>query len=181
MRRPTQGPGNGCGGDGDGTADRPRRRRARSAAVSAVALLAALTGCGDEGPDIPRTATGTLEELAAEAGCVPETRAATDELRQADCRTGDGRFVLATFTTDRGLREWLNGAKDYGGTYLVGRRWVAVAEPDVVGALRAALGGDVERSTHATDSQDPHGTDPDGTDPQDPDPDGAGAPGHGGH
>lgn len=167
MRRPTRGPGNGRGANGDGTAGRPRRR-ARSAAVCAAALLAALTGCGDDGPDIPRTATGTLEELAAEVGCAPETRAATDELRQADCRTGDGRFVLATFTTDRGLREWLNGAKDYGGTYLVGRRWIAVAEPDVVGALRAELGGDVERSAH-------------GTDPRDPDPDSTGAPGHGGH
>lgn len=96
----------------------------------------------------PRTATGTLEQLAAKAECAPDVQTDADELRRADCRTEDGRFVLATFATDRGAREWLNAAKDYGGTYLVGRKWVVVGESAVVGALRGRLGGTVERSSH---------------------------------
>ncbi len=70
-----------------------------------------------------------------------------DEIRQAICRNGDGRFILATFATDRGQREWINDAKDYGGFYLVGRKWVAVGDDGVVKALRGTLGGDVEIGT----------------------------------
>ncbi|WP_030563822.1 hypothetical protein [Streptomyces aureocirculatus] len=104
---------------------------------------------GARGADAaPRTATGTLEQLAAKAECAPDIQTDADELRQANCLNEDGRFVLATFATDRGEREWLNAAKDYGGTYLVGRRWVAVGEPAVVAALRGRLGGTVERSSH---------------------------------
>ncbi|GHC66232.1 hypothetical protein [Streptomyces flavofungini] len=96
----------------------------------------------------PRTATGTLEQLAAKAECAPDLQTNADELRQAKCQNEDGRFVLATFATDRGERDWLNAAKDYGGTYLVGRKWVAVGDPAVVGALRGRLGGTVERASH---------------------------------
>lgn len=87
---------------------------------------------------------GTLEELAARARCKPNIQTDADELRQANCATSDGRYVLTTFATDRGQREWINEANDYGGTYLVGRRWVAVGEEKVVTALRGRLGGMVE-------------------------------------
>ena len=50
--------------------------------------------------------------------------------------------MLATFATDRGQREWINEANDYGGSYLVGRKWVAVGDAKVVTALRGRLGGD---------------------------------------
>ncbi|WJV49191.1 hypothetical protein QUY26_29000 [Streptomyces flavofungini] len=110
-------------------------------------------GSGGDGADraaagAPRTATGTLEQLAAKAECAPDIQTNADELRQAKCQNEDGRFVLATFATDRGERDWLNAAKDYGGTYLVGRKWVAVGDPAVVGALRGRLGGTVERASH---------------------------------
>ncbi|MVO83952.1 hypothetical protein GPA10_04015 [Streptomyces sp. p1417] len=129
---------------------------ALSATTCGLVIAAGLaTGTGTDrdgasrGPAAaPRTATGTLEQLAARAECAPDIQTDADELRQADCRNEDGRFVLATFATDRGEREWLNAAKDYGGTYLVGRKWVAVGEPAVVGALRGRLGGTVERSSH---------------------------------
>ena len=59
----------------------------------------------------------------------------------------DGKFVLATFATDRGQREWLNGAKDYGGYYLVGRKWVAVGEQKTVsGAARHRSAGPWRRA-----------------------------------
>lgn len=114
--------------------------------LGGVAVLA-LAGCGSGGTEtraVPPTATGSLESLAAEVKCKPDIQTDADELRQALCRNTLGRFVLATFATDRGLREWINDAKDYGGYYLVGRKWVAVGDNGVVTALRATLGGDVE-------------------------------------
>ncbi|ARX83027.1 hypothetical protein SMD44_02441 [Streptomyces alboflavus] len=117
-----------------------------------AAGLAAGAGDGSGGDGAadgaPRAATGTLEQLAAKAECAPDIQTNADELRQAKCQNEDGRFVLATFATDRGERDWLNAAKDYGGTYLVGRKWVAVGDPAVVDALRGRLGGTVERASH---------------------------------
>ncbi|MEV0437593.1 hypothetical protein AB0I84_17950 [Streptomyces spectabilis] len=130
-------------------------------AVSATAIglviaagLAGGDGGSGAGPERPATATGTLEQLAAKAECAPDVQTDAAELRQANCRNGAGRFVLATFATDRGEREWLNQAKDYGGTYLVGRKWVAVGEPGVLRALRGHLGGTVERSSHHASESD---------------------------
>ncbi|MEU3411130.1 MULTISPECIES: hypothetical protein [unclassified Streptomyces] len=111
-----------------------------------VAVLLALAGCGSDGDTgrPPPTATGSLEQLAAEVRCAPDVQTDADEIRQAICRTGKGRFVLATFATDRGQREWIDDAKDYGGHYLVGRKWVAVGDDGVVRALRGTLGGELE-------------------------------------
>ncbi|MGW0880367.1 hypothetical protein [Streptomyces sp. NPDC002671] len=114
-----------------------------------TAAVLALAGCGSGGDTkaVPATATGSLESLAAEVKCTPDIQTDADELRQAICRNSAGRFVLATFATDRGQREWINDAKDYGGYYLVGRKWVAVGDDGVVKALRGTLGGDVEMGT----------------------------------
>jgi hypothetical protein len=118
--------------------------------LAVTAALAALTvaGCGAGGGQddaVPPTATGSLEHLAAEAKCRPDMQTDADEIRQAICTTGQGKFVLATFATDRGQREWINEAKDYGGHYLVGRKWVAVGDDGVVTALRSTLGGTLEQ------------------------------------
>ncbi|MET8830992.1 hypothetical protein ABZX40_08220 [Streptomyces sp. NPDC004610] len=123
-----------------------RSRPALGAAVAGVVLLA---GCGGSGGGarevaVPETATGSLERLAAEVRCAPDIQTDADEIRQALCENGDGKFVLATFATDRGQREWINGAKDYGGHYLVGRKWVAVGGTKTVNALRSTLGGELE-------------------------------------
>ncbi|MFI9585601.1 hypothetical protein ACIHCQ_27995 [Streptomyces sp. NPDC052236] len=126
-----------------------RMTRGKLAAVGAVALLV-LTGCGGGDKDenaVPETATGSLEHLAGEVNCKPNMQTDADEIRQAICKNTDGKFILATFATDRGQRDWLNGAKDYGGYYLVGRKWVAVGEEKMVTALRGTLGGDMEIGT----------------------------------
>ncbi|MFF7973881.1 hypothetical protein [Streptomyces sp. NPDC007905] len=117
--------------------------------IGAAAALT-LAGCGSGGDTkaVPPTATGSLESLAAEVKCKPNMQTDADEIRQAICRNSDGRFILATFATDRGQREWINDAKDYGGYYLVGRKWVAVGDDGVVKALRGTLGGDVEIGTN---------------------------------
>ncbi|CAL9593870.1 hypothetical protein SUDANB145_05281 [Streptomyces sp. enrichment culture] len=123
-------------------------RRTVLAGAGAVALFA-LTGCAGgadgEAAAVPSTATGSLEHLAAEARCEPDLQTDADEIRQAICEQGKERYVLATFATDRGQREWINTAKDYGGHYLVGRKWVAVGHQDVVAGLRASLGGTLEQ------------------------------------
>ncbi|MEW2446664.1 hypothetical protein AB0896_03745 [Streptomyces parvulus] len=119
-------------------------------APAALAAVLALTGCGsggDGGAAVPETATGSLEHLAAEAKCDPNMQTDADTIRQAICDAGDERYVLATFSTDRGQREWINTAKDYGGFYLVGRKWVAVGHEDVVAGLRGRLGGTLEQGT----------------------------------
>ncbi|WP_133909958.1 hypothetical protein [Streptomyces sp. NBC_00582] len=128
-----------------------------AAATAAAALV--LAGCasassGKAEVAVPTAATGSLEHLAAEVDCTPNMQTDADELRQAICKTSAGKFLLLTFATDRGQREWLNGAKDYGGHYLVGRKWVAVGEEtSTVTTLRKTLGGDVEEGTdHAAHS-----------------------------
>lgn len=115
--------------------------------VACLGAVLALAGCTAQEPEpdaIPATATGTLEQLAKRADCAPDIQTDADELRQANCTTEYGTYVLATFATDRGQREWIDGAKDYGGVYLVGRKWVAVAEQEVITALRGRLGGEIE-------------------------------------
>ncbi|MER6784753.1 hypothetical protein [Streptomyces sp. NPDC000658] len=122
-----------------------------AAAAAAVSLL--LAGCSSGGSAkaeaaVPQTATGSLEHLAAEVKCTPDMQTDADELRQALCKNAAGNFILLTFATDRGQREWINGAKDYGGHYLVGRKWVAVGErTSTVTSLRKTLGGDIEEGT----------------------------------
>ncbi|NUP22880.1 MAG: hypothetical protein HOZ81_43845 [Streptomyces sp.] len=119
-------------------------------AAAGVAAAFVLAGCGsggDEQAAVPKTATGSLEHLAAEVKCKPNMQTDADEIRQALCKNTDGKFVLATFATDRGQAEWLSGAKDYGGYYLVGRKWVAVGQEKTVMALQSTLGGSMEEGS----------------------------------
>ena len=126
-----------------------RLTRPRLALAGAAAVLA-LAGCGAGGEKkaaVPEAATGSLEQIAAEAKCEPNMQTDADTIRQALCKKGKEKYVLATFATDRGQREWINTAKDYGGYYLVGRKWVAVGHEDVVQALRGTLGGTMEEGS----------------------------------
>ncbi|MER7839166.1 hypothetical protein ABTY98_25655 [Streptomyces sp. NPDC096040] len=120
-------------------------------AVAAAAAVLALAGCGSGDGSaeakIPVTATGSLESLAAKVKCTPDMQIDSDEVRQAICKNTAGKFVFATFATDRGQREWINDAKDYGGFYLVGRKWVAVGDDKVVKSLQTTLGGEEEIGT----------------------------------
>ncbi len=124
------------------------RKRLAVGTAGAVMALVAVTGCGsDDGEKVPATASGSLEHIASEAGCKPNMQTDADTIRQALCKTSGGKYVLATFATDRGQREWLNEAKDYGGYYLVGRKWVAVGKEKTVTALRGQLGGIMEEGS----------------------------------
>ncbi|GHH30941.1 lipoprotein [Streptomyces lanatus] len=128
-------------------------------ALSGAVAVLALAGCGSGGEkeaEAPKTATGSLEHLAAMAKCDPNMQTDADEIRQAICKTGKEKYILATFATDRGQAEWLSGAKDYGGYYLVGRKWVAVGHEDVVASLRNELGGDIQIGTDHSGHSDGH-------------------------
>ncbi|MCK8679764.1 hypothetical protein [Streptomyces lichenis] len=134
-----------------------RTERTRPALLTAAlaALALPILGACDAGggapaagvPASPSPATGTLEQLAAKVDCEPNIQTDAEEIRQANCATDDGTYVLATFATDRGQREWINEANDYGGSYLVGRKWVAVGDEKAVEALRGRLGGAVETAS----------------------------------
>ncbi|MFD3539118.1 hypothetical protein ACFWUQ_06405 [Streptomyces sp. NPDC058662] len=122
----------------------------RPAAAVAAALCAALLcgGCADRQP---AAAPGTsIEEIATAIGCTAEVMVEADELRQGGCATAEGPYRMVTFAADRGLRSWLTEAKTYGGSYLVGDRWVVTnASPETLGALRDRLGGTLDTgSTH---------------------------------
>ncbi|CAL9430725.1 hypothetical protein [Streptomyces sp. NPDC057838] len=120
-------------------------------ALSGAVAILALAGCGSGGEHeaaaVPEAVTGSLEHIAAEAKCKPNMQTDADTIRQAICKRGEEKYVLATFATDRGQREWLNGAKDYGGYYLVGRKWVAVGQEKTVTALQGTLGGTMEEGS----------------------------------
>ncbi|MEV5353247.1 hypothetical protein [Streptomyces sp. NPDC052693] len=119
-------------------------------ALSGAVAILALAGCGSGGEHeaaVPEAVTGSLEHIAAEAECEPNMQTDADTIRQALCERGKDKYVLATFATDRGQREWLNGAKDYGGYYLVGRKWVAVGQKKTVLALQGTLGGTMEEGS----------------------------------
>ncbi|MFJ5994236.1 hypothetical protein [Streptomyces sp. NPDC092370] len=120
-------------------------------ALSGAVAILALTGCGGSGDKdeaaVPEAVSGSLEHIAAEADCKPNMQTDADTIRQALCKKGKEKYVLATFATDRGQREWLNSAKDYGGYYLVGRKWVAVGQQKTVTALQGTLGGTMEEGS----------------------------------
>ncbi|MFJ9181256.1 hypothetical protein [Streptomyces sp. NPDC102360] len=134
----------------------------RKMLVATAVLLAAATGCGsggsggapkDDTPKIPRTASGSLEHLAKEVGCRPDIQTDAADIRQANCGSGDGRYILATFTTDTGQAQWFDEANDYGGVYLVGPKWIAVGGAAQLTKLRGRLGGTLERpDSHHTGS-----------------------------
>ncbi|MFF7485074.1 hypothetical protein ACH4MW_09280 [Streptomyces luteogriseus] len=120
-------------------------------ALSGAVAILALAGCGGSGGKdeaaVPKEVSGSLEHIAAEADCKPNMQTDADTIRQALCKKGKEKYVLATFSTDRGQREWLNSAKDYGGYYLVGRKWVAVGQQKTVTALQGTLGGRMEEGS----------------------------------
>lgn len=52
---------------------------------------------------------------------------------------------MVTFAADEGMRSWLTEARMYGGTYLVGSRWVVTTpSADALTALRGRIGGALE-------------------------------------
>lgn len=129
--------------------------RARVLAVTAAAAMAA--GCGSGTTEVTAK-PATIEQLAAAIdGCVPKPAPGPlKDYRQASCTTPSGPFVLNTFDTDSGQGAWLEYSKIYGGTYLVGPRWVIVGKRPQLERLREKIGGDIHTKTTKTNKEKPY-------------------------
>ncbi|MFE9633591.1 hypothetical protein [Streptomyces sp. NPDC006463] len=89
--------------------------------------------------------SSSIEDIAAAVGCTAHVDIQADELREGGCETGQGAYRMATFAADQGQRSWLDEARMYGGTYLVGSRWVVTGpSEEALTALRGHIGGTVE-------------------------------------
>lgn len=118
-------------------------------AVAAVLALPLAAGCsaagksGGSGDADRAAAPANLDELAARTGCSLVGRRKAQQLQQGNCRNSRGQYVLVSFDSDRDMTSWLDEAKPWGGTYLVGTRWVAVSTPATLQSLRKDLGGHI--------------------------------------
>ncbi|TDD83026.1 hypothetical protein [Actinomadura rubrisoli] len=114
---------------------------------AAALTLPMAAGCSGESKaagsgDREGTPAG-LDELAVRTGCALSGQRKAQELQQGNCKNSRGQYVLVSFTTDKGLNSWMEEAKPWGGTYLVGTRWVAVSTPATLQSLQKDLGGRV--------------------------------------
>ncbi|MFE9503342.1 hypothetical protein ACFYO6_12580 [Streptomyces anthocyanicus] len=127
------------------------------ALVGALALVPLTTACGpgqDTGggrpsqssvPAAAAVAPAKVEVIADLTGCEPNIRVEATELREGICHTAQGDFLITTFPEEKYKRTWLETARVYGGTYLVGTRWVVSAERKTLEPLRKKIGGDIRR------------------------------------
>ncbi|MEV7205324.1 MULTISPECIES: hypothetical protein [unclassified Streptomyces] len=90
-------------------------------------------------------APAKVEVIADLVGCEPNIRVEASELREGICHTAQGDFLITTFPEEKYKRTWLETARVYGGTYLVGTRWVVSAERKALEPLRKKIGGDIRR------------------------------------
>ncbi|MFJ7260310.1 hypothetical protein ACIQV2_09095 [Streptomyces globosus] len=142
-----------------------------AACAAALPVLLLCGGCGEGGAapgdgaaapsasQAPRPAP--LAEIAGALGCTPEVTVDAEELREGACGTGPTAYRMATFGTEEGRSAWLAEARAYGGTYLVGPRWVVTAgSAEALAPVRDRLGGAIESApghgSPATDGPSPH-------------------------
>ncbi len=92
---------------------------------------------------VPKAAPANIEKIAALTGCTPEIRIQAAELREGVCSTAQGQWTVTTFPAEKYKTVWLDSARMYGGTYLVGPQWAVGGKQDVLAALRTKLGGEI--------------------------------------
>jgi hypothetical protein len=137
-------------------------RLARGAALAGtLALLPLTTACdgGDKYTDTEAeqakasvtaapaagvVAPAKVEVIAGLTGCKAKIRVEADELREGVCHTKDADYLITTFPAEKYKRSWLDAASVYGGTYLVGTRWVVSGKPRTLEGFRSVLGGTVQ-------------------------------------
>ncbi|MER7759053.1 hypothetical protein [Streptomyces sp. NPDC097619] len=147
---------------------RPTSRTRGRLVLPLLCAAAALLGGGPARPPTPGSGEPpSPAALGRAAGCRPEQVTAAAELWEGACRTPRGALRLLRFATAGGQRAWLAEARAYGGTYLVGDRWLVVAQdPGALPGLRDRLGGTFGTGDRHTT---PHPADPaESADPIDP-------------
>lgn len=98
---------------------------------------------GGGGAEVAVAAPAKVEVIAQLTDCEVTIRTEADELREGVCRTSLGDYLVTTFPKD-GLKEtWLDSASTYGGTYLVGPRWVISGKEKILEPLREKVGGTI--------------------------------------
>jgi hypothetical protein len=127
---------------------RPLRATVRLCMTVIAAVSAA--GCAGGGSTTPGAASTlgskpySLEQIAARTDCRIQPQGNAAGFRQGACQSRKGRFVVLTFSTSKAGEDWLKEARNWGGTYLVGTRWVIVGTPQQLQSFRARLGGDIQ-------------------------------------
>lgn len=132
----------------------------------------ASTGPASSGP-ASSARPATLQEIAAALGCTAEVTVDAEELREGACGAGEEGYRMVTFSADQGQSAWLAESQMYGGTYLVGNRWVVTAaSAEALAPLRERLGGTVESgASHGAEHTPGHsGSAQSGPEPTSPEP-----------
>jgi hypothetical protein len=128
------------------------------AAALALPLAAGCSAKSDAAGGGKAAKPASLAELARRTDCSLTGKRKVKDLEQGNCKNATGRFVLLSFTTDGGMNAWLEEAKPWGGTYLVGARWVVVSQQQTLETLRKDLGGKiVQGDGHGPDHGSGHG------------------------
>ncbi|MGW2253835.1 hypothetical protein ACWCXH_27125 [Kitasatospora sp. NPDC001660] len=167
-------------GDSTVAAVRPQRTVRRALqwlALTVLLVLGVVELVGGPGGLLAPTRTSvdaartSVEDLAQRIGCPVDITADTADLRQGLCTLGADEVWIATFPTAGAQTAWTSEAEAYGGSYLVGDRWVVVLSDTTADLLHAKLGGVVTggadhighgdhaaHDTHAADAgHDPSG------------------------
>ncbi|MFD9333077.1 hypothetical protein ACFWBF_01455 [Streptomyces sp. NPDC060028] len=154
---------------GDPAVSRAPRVTGRHLVPCVAVLLASLwcggcaAGHGTEHAAEPAAAAApapgtTLAEIAAALGCTAEITVDAEELKEGACGAGQEAYRMATFTAGQGQQAWLAESRMYGGTYLVGDRWVVTAaSAEALTPLRERLGGTIETgASHGSEHSSEH-------------------------
>ena len=140
------------------------RSREPSSLLSGLAVVCALSamGCGSA-TDTAREARGksispaavasvtarpaSVEQLASALDCTASITVDAADFRQGVCSAASSQYSMLAFATGKGQRDWLEYAQMYGGSYLVGERWIIAARPkEALTAARAKLGGSIQET-----------------------------------
>ncbi|MET8628206.1 hypothetical protein ABZW30_31445 [Kitasatospora sp. NPDC004669] len=133
--------------------------------LGVVELLGGAAGLLASPQTSAHAARASVEDLAQRIGCTADITADTTDLRQGLCTLGENEVWIATFPTSGAQTAWTSEAEAYGGSYLVGDRWVVVLSDTTADLLHAKLGGVItsgaDHTGHA-DHGDHTGHDPSG-------------------
>ena len=112
------------------------------AAVALTSVSACAAG-GNAEPAGVQAKPMSLQQLATGTGCKVEPQQGSTELSQGLCKTAQGKYVVVSFKNDEATDSWLTEAKQWGGLYLQGPRWVIVGTEPQLKTFQSKVGGNI--------------------------------------